>query len=243
MTSIRLVDLCCRRLSELLLLVDSLDGLPEHLGRTVFQYIISRFSTGDFDVSTGVIFSLFDEAYGSSFLHALRLGSCFPHLSSWLSVLVLSRSLKYLYLDNCQLGIKYPDIFPHIGQLKQLVLLSLKHNTLCNDNVRSLTAAWRFSRTSNLRCLDVSGNGYLNKVCVNILTKLGSLREVHCHDTGLAVSSLLPLPPNWATTSLHECSVPEPKEHGWFSLLVFPHEHSELANVGFEDYLTIYKQM
>ena len=157
MDTVRLVDLCCRRLSELLIFTDTLKGIPEHLGCAVFKYVADEYTKDVLDTVSMEIFSLFAEAYGSSFIHAFRLDRHSSHLSNWLQMLSMSKSLRYLYLDECQLGLNSVEYLPRIGQFDQLILLSLKHNFLCHDNIRSLTAHWRFSGKSNLRCLDLSG--------------------------------------------------------------------------------------
>lgn len=203
----RLDDLCCRKLALWLPLVDSLEGVPEHLGRKIFQYAMRStvYSLEEFNAQTRHIFILFNRSYGKLFLDILHVDG-HRHkvdLSGWLHLVSLTDSLSRLLLDDCSIGVKYTSLLPYLGRIVSLRQLSLRVNHLCNDHIRSLTAAGRFNRgKSFLRCLDLSGmdwtfstwsicyqgNGYLNEACLPILFQLSSLVELHCNDTGIAVS-------------------------------------------------------
>ncbi|CAI2738636.1 unnamed protein product [Dicrocoelium dendriticum] len=232
----QLVELCCQRLSTLLPLIDSLEGIPEHLGQTVFALIGSEYTRANFNCQSDSTFKIFEQAYGHSFIRALRLHTHFIHL---LSMLTLSVYLQYLYLDSCELGSKYARFLPVIGQMKQLTVLSLRHNSLCRDHVRTLTASSRFSRSSNLQCLDLSGNGYLGENCLSFALQLTSLRELHCSDTGIAISPTPRLPSNWSSVRKHLCSFSNSVESGWFSRMVLQKRTASPIEEHFEDSLTL----
>ncbi|KAA3674153.1 uncharacterized protein DEA37_0009722 [Paragonimus westermani] len=215
-------------MATLLPYVDSLDGIPEHLGRKIFEHTNFNFQSLPLSATP---FVLFNHAYGSSFIHALRISPISnPAWISWLPTLALSSSLQYLYLDNLNIDLHANAIIPTIGQLTQLVRLSMRHNKLCNEDVRALTAAARFSSSTCLRCIDLSGN------------PLGSF-----HDAGAAselkASRTLKLPTHLSFVRRYVCSVSKPEHSGWFS------EHvgcsvngGQLLEPHFEDYLTLRKE-
>ncbi|KAF8566535.1 Leucine Rich repeat-containing domain protein [Paragonimus westermani] len=241
-TPAQLVDMCCKVMATLLPYVDSLDGIPEHLGRKIFEHTNFNFQSLPLSATP---FVLFDHAYGSSFIHALRINPISnPAWISWLPTLALSSSLQYLYLDNLNIDLHANALIPTIGQLTQLVRLSMRHNRLCNEDVRALTAAARFSSSTCLRCIDLSGNGYLSEACLKPLMALNRLSEIHCSDTGIAVSKNLKLPAHLSFVRRHVCSVSKPEHSGWFSEHVgCAVDGGQLLEPHFEDYLTLKKEL
>ncbi|KAF5404248.1 hypothetical protein PHET_02360 [Paragonimus heterotremus] len=237
-----LVDICCQLMATLLPYVDSLDGLPEHLGRKIFEHTNLNFQSQPLFTT---IFVLFDHAYGNSFIHALRISSLSnPAWTSWLPTLSLSSSLQYLYLDNLNIDLHASALIPRIGQLTQLVRLSMRYNRLCNEDVRTLTAAARFSGSTRLRCIDLSGNGYLSEACLKPLVALNHLSEIHCSDTGIAVSRTLKLPTHLSFVRRHVCSISKPAHSGWFSERVgCAVEGYQFLEPHFEDCLTLKKEL
>ncbi|CAL8087953.1 unnamed protein product [Calicophoron daubneyi] len=234
-----LLHICCIRFSELLPIVDCLEGLPEHLGKCVFERIAHRYSTSSVDNEVARIFHLFIRAYGESFLEALHFTNHPEMLTKWIRLIHVADSLKYLYLDDCEIGTKYPEILPIVGRLKHLAQLSLQNNSLCNDHIRALTAASRFSRQSSLRCLDLSGNGFLSERCLASLSQLKSLRETHCSDTGMAVSyKKLRFPPGWVALTDSRCLLVKRPSGGWFNSFCPIPCNDEPVSM-FEDPLTI----
>lgn len=153
----QLVDLCCLRLYKLLPHVESLDGIPEHLARRIFAELAPSFQCYKLHSFEQTAFRLFDRSYGAAFINSFCLSPLWENRNLWLDLICLSQNVRYLYLDDCHLGTKHSGIFSNLGQLRQLVKLSLRRNHLSDDHVRSLTAAGRFSGQSSLHCLDVSG--------------------------------------------------------------------------------------
>nr|VZI01292.1 unnamed protein product [Spirometra erinaceieuropaei] len=176
-------------LAEYFHLVDSLCGVPDHLGRCIFDHLLPAFQTqADVRLARQTV-AIFSSSFGEDFLHAFVITSSVPF---WLTVLSASCSLRELWLDKCELGTRHADLLPLLGTVcTSLRYLSARFNHLCNDQVRALTAAARYTRRSSLACLDLSGNGFLDEGCLKQLAPLPSLCVVFLSDTGLAVSTLL----------------------------------------------------
>ncbi|THD26589.1 hypothetical protein D915_002613 [Fasciola hepatica] len=237
----KLSDVCCLVLSRLIPCVESLDGIPEHLGRRIFAELAPSFQCCKLQPREKTAFVLFDRSYGTAFINSFCLSPAWNNTNLWLDLICLSQNVRYLYLDNCHLGTKHSGIFSHLGQLRQLVKLSLRQNHLSDDQIRSFTASGRFSAQSFLHCLDVSGNGYLSERCVKLITGLKRLVEFHCGDTGIAISRTIIIPNGWCAIPKQTCFIRDEAPIGWFSDYV-PIESatSKPITMEFEDPLSFY---
>lgn len=183
--TLSLIYACCKKLSESIHMVDSLVGIPEHIGQLIFQLMGSDW--------TPHAVALFSEAYSSEFIHSIALRGLEP-LPSWILCLSKSSCLSSLCLDHCELGLRDNAIgsFSLLGCFPVLKLLSLRYNNICNDHIRALTAPCRYKSVAfRLACLDLSGNGYVGEKAVKLILGIPLVKIVYLCDTGVSVSSFV----------------------------------------------------
>lgn len=186
-----LIELCCKVLAQNFTAIESLEYIPEHLGRLICAYI-SQDLLNDRVLSLRLFLNLFSQAYGGSFLSSFRLRQC-PDFTRWIEAISICITLTALNVDSCGLGGEFHELLPWLGRLEGVKFLSIRWNNLTNDGIRSLTANWRGSGRSNckLAVVDVSGNPFLGEVSLRLLTGIVSLQMLYLSDTGLAVCRIL----------------------------------------------------
>ncbi|VDO06808.1 unnamed protein product [Rodentolepis nana] len=209
--------------------IESMDYVPEHLGRQISAHISSDLLNNK-PIPLNPYISLFSPIYGDLFLSSFRLRAC-SDFTSWIEAFSLCNSLSTLNLDSCNLGVNYSDVLPWIARIKGLKFLSLRANNLTNDHITSVSAKWRFKglgEDCKLAVVDVSSNHYLGERALKKLTSVSSLQMIYLSDTGLALStSALPL--GWEKRTDRERLVPRfPGPSGWlwedFGAMRFPLE-------------------
>ncbi|KAM3176538.1 hypothetical protein ACTXT7_006320 [Hymenolepis weldensis] len=196
------VEICCKVLARNFAAIESLEYIPDHLGRQISAYI-SRDLLNNRTIPLNIYMGLFSQAYGDLFLSSFHLRLC-PDFTKWIEAFSACNSLSTLNLDS--------------SRLKGLRFLSLRWNNLTNDNIVSITANWRFKLVGEdckLTVVDVSRNPFLGETALRKLTSISSLQMIYLSDTGLAISTAA-LPPGWKERTDRERLVPKfPEPSGW----------------------------
>lgn len=178
-----LTNLCCELIAKYINSLEDLKYVPEHLGQMIFEFCLKHKTVDITSFRRPEIrpISLFLKEYKESMITSFKppkeiinlVFPSFPHLN--IVSLDLSRCLSSANIH----------ILTYVSQIEQLQFLSLRYNNLIDDNIRDLTAKWRFYRCGELVEIDLSGNPFLSENICSYLITISSLERIIVNDTGM----------------------------------------------------------
>ena len=164
-----LKELCIECIAHNFDLVDCFKGLPDIIGKDIFDCVIKCISFDDLQIDLHgkwkKVIRVFVAAYGSCILKSFNLSQKWLFLAVNSEIMFSFVMLQELDLSSCRLGNSHDIIF-FVGKLDFLQKLSLRNNSLTNCGIKNLTAFRRRAKKGLLRLkvLHVESNNITSDV-------------------------------------------------------------------------------
>lgn len=160
-------------------LVDSFVGLPDIIGKEIFDAYFSLQSLQSLTCQDWVtVFNVFCEAYSYLVLETLNLSGKYLFVNLEFESILCFTNLKAIDLSNCKIGDSHP-ILVQLHSFHDLEYLSLSENNIGVTGIKLLTQQNRRAKSGfhRLKFLKLNGNPAIRP---NALPHLYTISNLHC---------------------------------------------------------------